>query len=217
MFTNALNGGLTGTFATTPVIYAPGVNDMAVYFDGISQFLEFGDSTSRCFGNTELCPYGSSYSFWIWFGTKQATSVERGYVLSSGSPGSQGIGIYVEAGMLYILVSTKSFLWGPVSVAVLPKTWYQVSFSWSINAGLWVYINGVQVGQNVTPSSIPLVQVSSYQDLVIGKSNDAQSLSGEFYIDDLSFWNQYQELPFFTELYVNASFSKCQLCHRVVT
>lgn len=211
MFTNGLTGSITGNFAM-PAVYAQGVANTAIYFDGIQQYLDLGDLRSQCFGSLDLCPSGASYAFWIWIGSTKAMTPERQYILSSGAqtPSTPGITVYMEGGVLYAVTSTTAATWGPVSIPVSPKTWYQVAFSWSQANGLWLYINGVQIGKVETSTVFSQVNTPSSNNFVIGKPNDADTNFGEFYMDTMNFWSEYREEQFFADFYANFSFSKCK-------
>lgn len=165
-----------------PTVVAGKVNN-AIQFNGARQYLDAGDHSKTCLGNTEHCTNGLTGSLWIKFRSLH----ENTYYLSSGG----GVRVYYSDGKLWVVVDRSGFRW-EVGIADLSvDTWYFVEYTWHPDKGLQVYVDNKLVGEFKQGSASPLTRPTG--KYLIGSANSGDATGGRFryadaVIDEVETW-----------------------------
>ncbi|XP_064623231.1 adhesion G-protein coupled receptor D1-like [Lineus longissimus] len=172
-------------------------------------FFDFGDHRSRCFGNPDKCNNGFTAAMWVYI--LSATDNE-GYIISSGGQTYQsnvGVAVlHVKAGyVLYEVRTTSHKYTGKVNIGLLE--WYHLAFTWSVQDGLEIYMNGKRVVKNTTVTTKTLVP-DLHTTFSIGNANNNlfgfSKFFGKCYMDDLIVWEKRLTAQSISELYYTPNY-----------
>ena len=184
--------GLKGSMTGQPP-KVPGINGHAMYFNGIDQTVNLGKHWGECFGDLSLCLQGQTIAFWFKYGGTKTTSSSTGenYFLSGGGQtrSSHGVAFYqLNAQFVSSYRKPNGELW-MTNMALDNDNWSHVTATWSYGKGLRMYINGkLKVQKANFAYSAPRTAVN--YGVYLGRASNADSnvLKGEFFMDELLFW-----------------------------
>ncbi|KAL5005761.1 hypothetical protein ScPMuIL_016919 [Solemya velum] len=151
----------------------PGKVGNALYLSGDADYVDFGDFSNRCLGNTGLCGYGLSVSFWMILNQLR----DNAYYFDSGP---KGFSIYSRSNYLYCEVAEGNKVWKTRVSGIETGVWYFVEVSWTPDQGLLMFLD-----QN-------LKAMQSRPDVTVA----ADSQNGHFYIGRKSTDNEEAVFPF---------------------
>ncbi len=185
-----LVGSISGTMYAQPTLVA-GKRGNALYFNGVDQWVNFGDQRNTCFGNLEQCPDGYSLIHWIKLGTKSAIGKTLFYYSNGGqTSSSHGITLFRKGNILGTTFSTRSMEWkGYDLMEVSDEVWYHIGFTWHPDTGVTFFLNGCQT-EPLQPFNVKSRSLAStpHNDFTLGTPNNqlnVNGMMGEFYVDEL--------------------------------
>ncbi|XP_041370718.1 uncharacterized protein LOC121384400 [Gigantopelta aegis] len=132
------------TVHNNPVFTLGPTGGNALLLNGKQQFIDFGDLTDSCLGNLALCRFGLTASFNL----KVLTFRKHMYIFSSGDDNMGGMSMWWKGQHLYLRVVTTDREWvvkARFRERGLINRFIKVEFSWSVQAGLSLYFDGVLV------------------------------------------------------------------------
>jgi len=161
----------------------------AVKLNGERQIIDFGEQSSSCFGNLDLCHHGTLLSMWF----KPANFRNNMVFFSSGN---NGITIQNRGNNLQLIAETTTRKWETSTDVLTPHQWYFLEISWDPEKGLELFVDEVPVAEDVEPevrSSSPSGDVfeRSQQDrFYLGRGNVymQDGMYGEGTFDELDYW-----------------------------
>ena len=87
----------------------PGLHNSALYTNGYTQWVDFGDHSDSCAGYPDFCPDGFTNMFWLQLGRKSPTG-EFMYIFTSGPPMYPGFAMYHDGRYVEIQVKTLTII-----------------------------------------------------------------------------------------------------------
>ncbi|KPP67901.1 putative G-protein coupled receptor 133 [Scleropages formosus] len=137
--------------------------------DNGATFLHFGNYRNSCISDPTLCgPEGITFSF-FW---KNQEAQSRFAISSGGKVISNGFSVYANAYGGYVEFYTRgnSRRW-KANIKLPGPYWTHVLFTWTLQNGLNVYINGT-FNVSDPQGSVSNSYGDTYTDLVVGTGND---------------------------------------------
>ncbi|XP_018587212.1 adhesion G-protein coupled receptor D1 isoform X3 [Scleropages formosus] len=148
-----------------------GMVNKGIYLNGDNgaTFLHFGNYRNSCISDPTLCgPEGITFSF-FW---KNQEAQSRFAISSGGKVISNGFSVYANAYGGYVEFYTRgnSRRW-KANIKLPGPYWTHVLFTWTLQNGLNVYINGT-FNVSDPQGSVSNSYGDTYTDLVVGTGND---------------------------------------------
>ena len=147
-----------------------GPNSKAVQLNGVDEFLDLTSTTDRCIFSPASCKLGLSAAFNL----KILELKENMYIFTSGgdSVDGQGVAMYYRRGLFFLTVSTEDREWTvSVTRSVLKvNIFVSIEFSWSLQSGLELLLDGKVVAATTTYITRRTVTVSAFNTFRIGQS-----------------------------------------------
>ena len=139
---------------------------------------------------------GYTLGFWVKFDGTNHKDKEGVYMSNGGqSPSSHGIAMYYKDGKLTFKFRRKNGdEWTASSDNVLVGRWYHVAVTWSLNNGLFLYINGRQSARDLSPTSTAHNRLDNRMNaFYIGRPNNDgfRHDYGSMAIDEFHFWSMF--------------------------
>lgn len=186
-----LVGSINGT-ATNGLTLVPSKDGNAIYLDGTTQYVTYGDQRDKCFADPDMCTNGVTFSLWVYV-QNAIDPTQNQIVLDSGGQyeSGRGYGLWRYADgrwalAIYTDVShheVVGFFWDT-------DRWLHVVFTWNPTQGLILYVNGcvLSVGwerARVTP-------VTLLPEMLLGKDSWPGSLRyfGHIFLDQFLVWEE---------------------------
>lgn len=131
------------TFIGRPLLIAGPLGGFALQLNGIDQRFDLGDRTSECLGDITKCHLGVTFNFQI----KVTSSPSRCVILNNGGDedGSYGYAMWVSKKQLFLRITTLDKEWNVVTNKLTTNKYHKVTFSWGIQYGLHLFIDGSEV------------------------------------------------------------------------
>ncbi|MFT7796880.1 adhesion G-protein coupled receptor D1 isoform X7, partial [Arapaima gigas] len=166
---DGIHGLLDETGNRTDIV--EGMVNKGIYLNGDkgATFLHFGNYKNSCISNPALCgPEGITFSF-FW---KNEEAQSRFAIASGGKVISNGFSVYANAYGGYVEFYTRgnSRRW-KANIKPPGPYWTHILFTWTLQNGLNVYINGT-FNVSDPEGSMSNDYGDTYTDLVIGTGND---------------------------------------------
>ena len=184
-------GGLKGVLVGN-ITLVPGIVGKALYLNGVDQAIELGSFWGECFGDLSLCVEGYTIAFWFKYGNTVARLSSGAYYYIAGGGHtrySHGIAIFHQNGLFAVWFRLPNGTIWTSSVSLDDSLWNHVTVTWKLTHGLRVYLNGIRVEVNETPTFYaPRTQGNYGFDL--GRSNKGKTAYGECVLDELYFWEK---------------------------
>ncbi|CAH1786996.1 unnamed protein product, partial [Owenia fusiformis] len=159
-----------------------------INLDGRNQWIDLGQHRDECFGNLEMCPHGYTLSMWLKVGPKNAPEM---YYFSSGGQtrSSYGITLHWLKGKLDVRFSTRTKIWTVKYDGQMKGQWHHVVLTWNRDNELHLWVDGDEVAEDAEPTARN-VQTTKWNDITMGRPNNAQTKYGQAVIDELIFWDK---------------------------
>ena len=141
----------------------PGKIGNAVQIPGTGQYIDVGSFTDSCVGNTSMCLYGLTVSFWV----NIVNMEDNMYLMASGL---YGFTIFTYSKRLYVSVQNGDRQWQTSAPGIDSGVWYFVESTWNSISGVEIYINQKMKGSQRT-SSHHEIQSDRYDNFYIGRTN----------------------------------------------
>ena len=184
-----------GTLSGGIILVTGGQLGQALYADGSSagQFVEYDTYSGQCLYEPDLCESGITVAFWLKYLSVPAPG-NIGYVIDSGSSDTNNVGISfgVTDTQMFIKINLRDSsyrYWAPI---VPINTWQFITFVFSLNAGLSLYINGCDaVASRITTADdynereVPILLSDPLSPFRIGGHDNHRA---EMLIDHLLIW-----------------------------
>ncbi|XP_076459006.1 uncharacterized protein LOC143292527 isoform X2 [Babylonia areolata] len=175
-----------------------GVRDQALMLDGRTQWLRVAGADHRreCFGDLARCEKGYYMGLWMQF---HDVGYQRGVYLSNGghSANSHGVALLYSKGRLDVIFKMADGReWRTRSHDVLEDRWYHVAATWSVDKGLFLYIDGERRGHDRAAAQKQAANnLSRYNGFYIGRSNDNTGTDrlGQVLVDDFVFMSTFKD------------------------
>lgn len=192
-----------------PVV-VPGKVNGAIRLDGNRQYLDIGDFTRSCLGNTEYCNDGLTGSMWINFRSLH----ENAYYLSSGG----GLRIYHSGGKLWTVLERSGKRWEVGVPNLKTDDWYFLEYSWHPEKGLQVYLNNKLMGEARQSTTVPSSTASGR--FLIGSANPGDVAGGRFryadaVIDEVETWYRDRDSLIAFNYLLRGKYTPSHLCNKV--
>ena len=161
------SGNITVTGQPTLI---DGPTTKAVQLNGIDQYIDLTANTDACIFNPASCKLGLSAAFTL----KVLELKEDMYIFTSGgdSVEGQGVAMYYRRGFFFLTVSTENREW-TVSVPkakLMVNVYVSIEFSWSLQTGLELLLDGQIVAQTTTYIQRRTVTVNTFSTFFVGRS-----------------------------------------------
>ncbi|KAL8587816.1 hypothetical protein ACOMHN_021034 [Nucella lapillus] len=167
----------------------PGKVGNAIFLDGRQDALDFGNQSSECFGNLDLCPHGAMVSLWL--RPERLGRAGTAYFLSSGH---NGLSVSYRNGELHVTAATTSKTWAISTSELDPDQWQFVEVSFHPERGLRLYKSGKLIAKTsqtqTRPDPVPLIH--DMDRFYLGRGNvdmsGSQNKYGSGAFDELDVW-----------------------------
>ena len=122
----------------------------ALRFAGYNAYVETGPFSDDCITDPSQCINGITVSFVAQFEDGAQTWTRNTFIVNTiGNEtllqGNPGFAVYVANGQLYVAVVTRTKNWTLFDSLTTGNTvWQHVMFSWQLERGLVLYINGTE-------------------------------------------------------------------------
>ena len=178
------NGNLIGSINGTVVGDAglvAGKLGLALYTNGVDQYVDFGYQGDTCLGSTSLCARGRITAFWM-----LPADDSNGYILDTGRYGYDRVAIYVDNFILNVIIRYPGNAWSVTRALPSQPGWLHLVVSWQPCYGIKLYTNGALMARDTVPSTT--FTSGGMPRLVLGAAN---SYIGKYKItlDELRVWD----------------------------
>ena len=124
-----------------------------------------------CFGNIGMCVDGFTMGLWL-----KADKNAGDFILSSGGQSLISEGFYIKKSHedeIELGVSKDVNIW-KTKIPVYDQSWFHLSFTWSLQRGISVYLDGNSIGQIKSPELREFFKMSfdPFPNVVAGYSNE---------------------------------------------
>lgn len=135
----------------------------AVEIPGSGQYIDLGSFSDSCLGNTSVCMYGFTVTFWI----NIAKLEDNMYFMASGL---YGFTVFAYSNRLYASVQNGDRLWQTSASGMETDQWYFVEVTWNVISGLELYLDQKMAASQRT-SSHNEIRSNRYDSFYIGRAN----------------------------------------------
>lgn len=166
----------------------PGVIGNAAQIPGRGQYIDLGSFTDTCLGNTTLCMYGFTVTFWIKFDRLE----DNNYFMTSSV---SGFALFSYGGRLYANVQYGDRQYQASVTGVETGKWYFLELTWSSSTGLEIFKDQKLVASQ-TASNHYQSKTTVYDNFYIGRANTVMATEkyAAISIDELRLYNAGIEL-----------------------
>ena len=173
----SVNGVLVG--GATLVV---GKKGLALYTNGVDQYVDYGCQGDTCLGSISLCVHGWVTAFWV-----HPADDTFGVIMDTGLYGHERVVIFVNN------AAFKTRLWGPnnvwdVSIS-LPNQqgWIHLVLTWQPGYGVKFYIDGELADIDNLPSD-PYIPAYDKPRFILGAGNKHTDMY-KMSLDELRVWD----------------------------
>ena len=212
-------GAINATLYNNP-LEVNGIQGKALSFNGINQYADYGNQTSRCFGHVSMCLYGFTTVMWLNISSQSFVSGNK-FILSSGGQTSHvsrgGITILLKNSLLYIAVrhGQDGLVWKVDNIQVPQDVWFHLGVIWSYERGLDIYINCEKVADTgpvtYTANSNKDATGGLYMQLAKPNTDTDNAKKGAFILDEWYFWESAFTPEFICYIYQRYSQGKIKV------
>ena len=156
-----MNSNLNVRMSGNPTL-EPGKIGNAINLDGRRDYLDAGDQSDTCLGDTSLCVYGIMVSSWIKFNEL----ADNMYLFSSGN---KGFKLYYDDGRLVGEVQRGNDNWKTDWSGAQTGRWYFVELAWDPANGIRLFVDQQEVAKSTEKRAKEPREGTS--QLYIGRAN----------------------------------------------
>ncbi|KAL4216896.1 neuroligin protein binding [Mactra antiquata] len=166
----------------------PGIIGNAVEIPGRGQYIDLGSFTDTCLGNTTLCIYGFTVTFWVKFNRLQ----DNTYFMTSSV---SGFSLFSYGNRLYANVQYGDRQYQATISGIETDIWYFLEITWNPSSGLELFKDQTLVASQ-TASNHYQVKSTNHDNFYIGRANTVMYTEkyAAITIDDLHLYNAGLEL-----------------------
>ena len=136
------NGNLVGSINGTvfgDCDLAPGKKGLALYINGMDQYVEFELQGDTCLGYFVFCTHGWVMALWVKHGN---AIYRRATVMDAGYNAYYGVTIYFYRGIMKACFSTVSKGWCVGAAPASTYNWFHIVATWQQCYGTKLYFDG---------------------------------------------------------------------------
>ena len=106
--------------ANPPLIANGGVTliENSVHMDGVSGYLDAGDSDGNCFTNLNLCEHGLTVTAKVKIAAATLNSTTPRFIIDSGAHSGQGFSLYLQSGQMFAEIAQSGKMWRVSSTSI---------------------------------------------------------------------------------------------------
>ena len=134
------NGNLIGSVNGTVVGNAAlvvGKKGLALYTDGVNQYVDFGYQGDTCLGSISLCAYGWVTAFWV-----RPVDDSSGTIMDSRTYAYERVVIFVHNFILQAYLSSPNRQWEVALGLPSRHNWIHIVLTWQPCSDMKLYIDG---------------------------------------------------------------------------
>ena len=205
------NGTLVGSINGTIIGGAEllkGKNGLALYTNGVNQYVDFGYQGDTCLGYFIGCTHGWVTALWV----KRESSLRTSVIMDTGLRANRGVWIYWSRGGL-LLAHFASGQGDSIVRAIVnhEQVWLHVVATWQSYYGTKLFVNGKLMATDDTELSMPNNQSIVTRSFVVGASS-SYDRKFEGSVDELRVWDTVISQEDVLALY--AADARCIWLHR---
>ena len=179
------NGNLIGSINGTVIGDArlvSGKMGLALYTNGVDQYVDFGYQGDKCLGSISLCLHGWVTAFWV-----QLVNDNHGVIMDTGVYGYDRVWINVNgSGFLNSrFKSSPSKFWCVSLKLPTQQDWFHIVVTWQLCSGAQLYIDGQLVDASPSSDSTPS---NGKPRLVLGATNKYKNIY-KMALDEFRVWD----------------------------
>ena len=161
----------------------PGKINNSTRLNGTNQCIDIKINVKNCLSNLALCRHGFTGTMWAKF----RNFLNGMYYVSNGN----GVEIFYTSGELNFVFTIPTKQWNLKVMAPATDVWHFLEYSWSMTAGLKVFLNGELKGRVTEPETISKQTYIDRQMIRIGcvvHDESGNFRAGNFLVDETEFW-----------------------------
>ena len=173
---------------------------LALYTNGVDQWVDLGNQRHSCAGNFHRCNSGFVMVMWM-------KAHSDGFVLSSGGQhaDSMGVALKLQQTILRARFRQELVFWalrGTFGVSF--EVWYHVAMTWDAATGGKCYVNGVLDAQgDIATSQLSNREGNTYAKFILASGNiDPPYQAAGVAIDELRIWDVAANETLMWQIYV---------------
>ena len=158
---------------------------LALYTNGIDQYVNLGNQGDTCLGYFILCSHGWVTAFWVKLGSLPGTHA----IIDTGVNANKGMGIALFNGYLGAQFRSNTTHWTAGDFWGTPlQDWMHVVATWKPSYGATLYVNGEMIATDDAPQVFNVVSANDEPLFIIGYSPYYNSKL-EMTLDELRVWD----------------------------
>ena len=175
-----LIGSINGTVVGGATL-VEGKMGLALYINGVDQYVDFGCQGDTCLGSISLCAHGWVTAFWMRGDRPQV-------IMDTGLYGLDRVVIRVHNSKdLYARFDTVDKFWDVSTRLLFEQVWIHLVITWQPYYGAKLYVNGELTVTDTSPSNPRTIRYNMPR-CVLGATNKYTHMS-KMALDELRVWD----------------------------